>query len=435
MKWVDNIQRQWIMLWIVGPLGVRKSTVAQTVAEDCQRLDRLGGCFFFSRPSERDDAFRVLPSLAYQLAVRDPDYKNLVAHLLADDPTILEKNIQTQFKELIAEPFAQLKVQQPRRTQKPLLIILDGLDGCKGEEAQCGFIELISEYARSNPQSPLLCMIYSRPKSHLKKLLKKVDFTVLCAREELNVDDVQARRDVYRYLSAGLNKLCEEYPEMFGVDERGAWPSKDQLRRLADAASGLFIFAFIILGFVGDNKRRNPKAQLQICLRFLRNSHVPGAINPLHALDLLYHQIMFNLHPEVLPVIMQILGLMLLPHLVLMGRFDARTVANFLCLDQSTFYSALDHLHAVLDVPAPKGARDRPIRFFHASFGDFLRDSNRSGKLAFKEKLVQCNPVSQSIRRFNRNPSVDVVCKVRLRHWLEYSYQRILGCQHGFPPQ
>ncbi|KXN89316.1 hypothetical protein AN958_05814 [Leucoagaricus sp. SymC.cos] len=55
-----------------------------------------------------------------------------------------------------------------------------------------------------------------------------------------------------------------------------------------------------------------------------------------------------------------------------------QALCNFLHIDQSTFYGALRKLHSVINIPEPEDADKSPLRFFHASFQDFLADTNRS---------------------------------------------------------
>ncbi|KAF9446005.1 hypothetical protein P691DRAFT_230845 [Macrolepiota fuliginosa MF-IS2] len=136
------------MLWALGPPAVGKSAVAQTIAEEFEGNGRLGASFFFSRPNNLDDPDWVIPTLAYQLATKHPQYKHIITQRLADDPSILEKNRQTQFRKLIIEPFCILMAEHPHTVREPLLIILDGLDECKDKQAQCEFIELISTHVR-----------------------------------------------------------------------------------------------------------------------------------------------------------------------------------------------------------------------------------------------------------------------------------------------
>lgn len=400
--WLGDVKRHWNIIWIMGPAGVGKSAVAQTIAEHCRDTGQLGAAFFFSRSNNCDDPLRVIPTLSHQLAIHDPDYKTIVTEQLAADSTILEKNLRTQFKRLIVEPCTMLKARRPLIAYKPLLIILDGLDECNDEDAQREFIELISQHARLNRTSTFLWMICSRPESHLKNLLRRTDFKIPCIREELPIDDPIARQDVYCYLRSGFNDIRRQHPHLLNVGRAEVWPPEATLRQIALVVSGLFILASTILKFVGDKDRRNPQAQLDICLKFIGNWRLPGTVNPLHTLDLLYLQIMSTVHRDTLPTTMKILNFLIF----YLSGDDAVTlscanVAKFLGLDQEIFYSALDRLHSVLDVPPPEEATFRPLRLFHASFGEFLQDPERSGAFSLKGQKVRCDLAIRFIRWCN----------------------------------
>lgn len=121
---------------------------SQTIAEEFKTTGRLGAAFFFYRPNKRDDPGTVIPTLTYQLAIRHHEYKRIVTERLVDDPTILEKYHRTQFKELIIDPFHVIVTQHASTVPEPLLIILDRLDECDDEGAQCELTELISGHVR-----------------------------------------------------------------------------------------------------------------------------------------------------------------------------------------------------------------------------------------------------------------------------------------------
>lgn len=123
--WIVKPERHWRMLWVLGPAGVGKSAVAQTIAEETKAAGRLGASCFFSRLNDRNDPDRVIPTIAYQLAVKHPTYKKIISQRLADDSTILEKNRRVQFRELIIEPFQFIMTQHPSTVPEPLLIIFD----------------------------------------------------------------------------------------------------------------------------------------------------------------------------------------------------------------------------------------------------------------------------------------------------------------------
>lgn len=374
----------------MGPMGVGKSAIAQTIAETVS--GRLGAALFFSRPNNRDDPDGVIPTLAYQLADKFPKYKRIITERLADSPALLEKNFRTQFKELIIEPFQFLMNEDPELVQNPLLIILDGLDECKSKEAQCEFVELISDHARKVKDFPLLWMICSRPEWHLKKLLSQPDFPVSCQREEVSIDDDESLEDMKRFLKNEFRNIRQTYYDQ--LDE--GWPPEAHVRRISTRASGHFAFASTITKYIGDESQADPCGQLDRCIRFLDGIEIAGALHPFHALDLLYRQILSNGHKDTILITMRILGL----H-ILYSTWQPTTtysLANFLCLDQATFYRSLRHLHSVIEIPPPKKAHTHYLRFYHASFSDFLNDSRRSGPFAIDKPAVHYDVAAYALK-------------------------------------
>lgn len=388
-KWVADTNRHWKMLWVSGFAGVGKSAIAQTVAEEMQRLGRLGAVFFFSRSNGLGDPDRVIPTIAYQLAVLLPEYKRIITQRIADDPLILEKTMRFQFKALIVEPFQTLVAQNPRIIRDPLLVVVDGLDECDSMEAQCEFVELVNTHAQSDG-CPLLWMICSRPEWHLKSVFSDADFHITCGREEVSIDDSEAQQDVARILRAEFEKIRRKYSNQLSSD----WPPEAHLRRIAVAASGHLGFASFIVRFIGDQEYSDPSGQLDVCLKFLGGFGESISVNPLHALDLLFRQILSNVPTNILATTMRILGLMIFsPH----REFCAQNQANFLSIDQALFYRSLRQLHSVLDVPSSSEAYIFPTRVYHASFSDFLRDPRRSRKFAINESRVWYDVAVQSL--------------------------------------
>lgn len=125
---------------------------------------------------------------------------------------------------------------------------------------------------------------------------------------------------------------------------------------------------------------------------------MPGAVNPLHALDLLYKQIFFDILLDILTNTRRILSLCIYypDH-----SLPAHALANFLELEKSAFYGALRRLHSVLDIPEPTDAGELGIKFYHASFGDFLRNPSRSGSFSLGELRAQADAAVHSLRWYN----------------------------------
>lgn len=159
-------------------------------------------------------------------------------------------------------------------------------------------------------------------------------------------------------------------------------------------SSGLFAFASTVVKFVGDKYHDDPQGQLDICIRFLGGHEAPGAVNPLHALDLLYRQILSKVPNDILPTTMRILGLSVLYSDT---QLPAQYQANFL-LNRSIFYRSLQQLHSVIDIPPANDASHRSLHFYHTSFGDYLVDPRRSGTFSINRPVVYYDVAIHSLK-------------------------------------
>ncbi|EKM81429.1 hypothetical protein AGABI1DRAFT_36621, partial [Agaricus bisporus var. burnettii JB137-S8] len=371
MRWLSKEYDDWKMLWVRGSAGTGKSAVAQSFADSCEEEGLLGASYFFSRTAGRDKLETVVPTLAYQLARSVPEYHSLIEHHLAKDQILLRNSPPVQFRKLIIEPFAILQRERPR---KPIVVILDGLDECRGEKAQREILELITNAIRTNPDLPLRWLIFSRPEAHLKNVFSR---TSECGREELIID-TECRENVERYVKDRLVEIKATYNDMIPAD----WPPPDKLRELLDAVSGLFIFASTCLNYIDDPEEADPISQLDSLLSFLRRSQGVVSRNPLAALDLLYSRILQDIPPTVFETTRKILAYMC--HRSKLDPYDklnsAQVLSNFLRLDQHVFYKATRGLYSAMSVPEPGDATETQLQFYHASFQDFLLDPHRSGK-------------------------------------------------------
>jgi hypothetical protein len=387
MQWLSNEHGERAMLWVRGSAGTGKSAVAQSFGDSCGEKRQHGASYFFSRTAGRNRLETVVPTIVFQLATTVPEYRSLIGHQLAENPLLLRQSPPVQFRDLIVEPFATLQRQHPR---EPIVIILDGLDECEGEDAQREILEMITNAVRSNPDLPLRWLIFSRPEAHLKNAFSR---NKTCGREEL-VIDAECRQDVERYVKDRLVVIKNTYNDVTPAD----WPPQNKLQELLDAVSGLFIFASTCLNCIGDSDEADPPSQLDSLLTFIRRCHGVVSRNPLAALDLLYSRIL-----EKIPYIVYETTKQILAYMCHRNKLDKKTwlgsaqaLSNFLRLDQHVFYKATRGLHSVMAMPDPEDAANSKLRFYHASFQDFLLDPNRSGKFVISEQDALDNIVQSS---------------------------------------
>jgi hypothetical protein len=355
--WFHTLSREERILWIHGPAGVGKSAIMQTLADNEVESPNsiLGSTIFISRPKRLDDSLRFFTTIAFQLAVRFPAYRQYVVNTLTHDPRIVTKKVAEQFKWFIVKPFAEEKVLQGLRDT--VLIIIDGLDECDGTKAQRELISLIGSSAIEHPDSPLIWAIASRPEPQIKDA-----FSLLRRDPSLfweigvRVDSKQARIDVERFLRAKFDEVVQRYPSSFSPPGT-RWPPETEFLKVATAASGHFGFATVVMNFILDDEYGNPASQLKTVLNVIAKTPLSETeSNPLAPLDNMYTEILSAVPPNVLPTTMSLLAwsfgnrFMFLngshPDLTLLS------ICNWWGISQADFYGALQKLHSVLYIPS-----------------------------------------------------------------------------------
>lgn len=277
-----------------------------------------------------------------------------------------------QFNKLITEPFASREIC----AGQTLSIFLDGLDECQGEAAQREIVDLINAFVRQYPAAPLAWIVSSRPEPHLQVVFSPGNIESSCSKEYIPVDSEQACRDVECYLRTEFENIRHHYP--YHISSTFEWPTETQFLKLASAASGLFVFAAVLVRFIKNPDLGDPVGQLDLVLAMLDKLNLTAmSENPLAALDMLYSQILSPIPSSMLGVTKRILG-----HVLLQLRdrksYNFIHTCNLLSLRQHIAYGALQKLHSVVQVPSPESAVSIGLRFYHASFADYLLDPSRS---------------------------------------------------------
>jgi hypothetical protein len=407
-SWIKDPRREKNLLWVRGAAGVGKSAIVQTVLESLPE-ELLGGSVFFSRPRGRNSPIRLFPSIAYQLAVRDISYRDYLTELMLRDPLSLRKSMKKQFRILFEEPFVDRKL---REGQNILVIAVDGLDECGGdsnqgiadkitsrgrssEYAQCEIVQLISSFVLQHPSISLIWIIASRPEKYLQVTFDAENISPSFLEENIPVDSTEACKDVEVYLNSEFTRIREIYPDLMTTSP---WPSTKDFSLITNKASGLFIFAEVLIRFVEDP---NPIRQLRDVLATI--SKVPttkSRENPLAALDAMYAEIVSRVPPDLLEPAKRIIGNIAL----LDDNSVKRSIAclclicNVLDIPKDIALTALRPLHSVLYFPAVHDVGTTRPRFYHASFRDFLEDESRSHELSVKKYEV-CDEIFEGLSK------------------------------------
>ncbi|KAF8870681.1 hypothetical protein BD779DRAFT_1680911 [Infundibulicybe gibba] len=359
------------LLWLNGPVGAGKSTIAYTVAEQCRLDGTLGATYFFTKGSTSGlgrGSPPLFPTLAYQLMLKFPD---LVEHLwtaIYADRTIFKRSLSLQFDQLVVQPLLEhAKTSQPTSA----VVIIDGLDECDGDSIQREIVQLILGLKRQSLS--LLFLISSRPEPVIRRAFESSPHPPLTCLPL--VRSLEADNDIRCFLRNEFERI---YREVEVHAPRGAsqlpWPSTDAIEMLVDKSSGHFIYAATVIRSTQEDYS-NPMNRLDAILKIPSKFTSSSAAKDIFAcsaafqeLDGLYLHILrkYQNRAELVNVLRAIMHL---DDDALAGNIE--TIFD---LRPGSVRIMLAGLHSIVDIPAG----DKPLRFLHASFNDFLDDPERS---------------------------------------------------------
>ncbi|KAJ7615493.1 hypothetical protein FB45DRAFT_244393 [Roridomyces roridus] len=365
-KWSFEQPSDSPILWLHGCAGIGKSAIAQQFAASCHDGGKLGGSFFFKRGSVSRCTWRnLLPTLAYQLAVAFPQLGPGIQRAVETDKLVLGKAIYHQLEKLLVQPFRN----GPPLTSRPILVI-DGLDECEDRSAQTALIRALIDILRSG-DAPLHILICSRSEAHLREVLEASENSDLCQCLEIRPDDT-AYTDIRRYLTEEFSQIYRKHTSR-GILLDDGWPGRETIEQLVKKSSGTFIYASTVLRYV-DDEYSHPAGQLDALL-----SLDPRSLTPL---DDLYTEILSTIPNK--PTLLRVL------HAIVETRCcDPEHIDIVLQTRRGTSRALLRGLHAVVLVhPARILGYPKAVELLHASFGDFLVDSQRSSSFCVSSEVL-----------------------------------------------
>ncbi|KAJ3561563.1 hypothetical protein NP233_g10117 [Leucocoprinus birnbaumii] len=356
-----------------GRLGLGKTAVAQSSAEALKLLDKLLATLFFSRSStDRDDPRRAIPSLVYQITTHCAQFANIIDERLRKDRSLTTKALSTQFDELLVNPLSQLDAAT-RTSLKGGVIIIDGLDECRGTAEQCEIIRIIAASAR-NGTTPFRWFITSRPEDPIIRTMNTPSVSSVVHSFELPVSR-EIDHEILLYLVSEFKKIRESH----GLPE--AWPSEEVLALLVERGAGLWIYVSTIVRFVNDENSLGPEDQLDIVLRFIGDvSKKVGPNNPLAEMDFFYAMIMQRVPSDMLEILRRIVLICSMSKWV-------RIPGAVLGLSERQLRRYCVFIQSVMEL---KGATmaDLELNFYHTSFDDYLMDRKRSGAMCVSGEFL-----------------------------------------------
>lgn len=344
-------RREQTNVWLSGLAGVGKTSIAFTLAEELKKASRLAATFFFSHKHAQVPG-RIIPTIAYQLALTFPRIRGDIAQAIEKDEILLspEKSRVDQMRELVINPLRVLRFRQ----EMPYAIIIDALDECFSSEEAARLAMLFTE-TLAGPDLPIIHLVFtSRPDGHIRAAMPP-DVRQI----SLTNRDADTAQDVRFYLRESLDNIRTSRSAIFGRPPI-PWPTEAEFETLAFKAGGLFIYAAMVVNFLSP-VGQYPQQRLDL---LLSETSTVGA-----DIDQFYRQIIAtsenpSLHCRMLASIIRLVQPLPLSDLQELFHADKESLAVM-----------LEAFSPVILNP-PDGLGN--VEIYHASLNDFMKDPHRS---------------------------------------------------------
>jgi hypothetical protein len=359
-NWAETPSPGLSIFWLAGMAGTGKSTIAKTACERFFKNGMLGATFFVSRQeTERRDPHRVLRSIAYQLALKDPAAFREVYQRVTAEHGISARPMKEQIQKILVAPLASAVASMP----KDIVVVIDALDECdKLNGVASG--DLLPLLASELASFSIKLLVTSRNEHKFEVMREKLKPASLMLQD---IEEVLVESDVQRYIESELSRIAEAH----NISDP-AWPFAADVQTLVKNTGPLFIYASTLLTYIG-NEWHEPVERLRQLIHARRTSSgTLGAVDDLYTLildqttrgddgredterreriQLLLSTIIVAMEP--------------LPVTVIAGMFPFPVSSKIIQKD-------IDSLKSILVGPAHQSST--PVRVLHASLPDFLQE-------------------------------------------------------------
>ncbi|KAJ7606379.1 hypothetical protein B0H17DRAFT_1119642 [Mycena rosella] len=358
LAWTTNVLHGPRLLWVHGDPGSGKSAVSQTVAEYCAQSGQLGATFFFSHGrGDLSDGMLLFPTLAYKLAGAIPEIRAPLSRAIQNDSSILTQSLEVQVQKLIVEPF--MAVPPP---PMPILIVIDGLDACVGDEMQHRILMLLAQLIMVH-RLPLCFFVTSRLHPYLQATFDTPILRKLSNRIPLDV--FASDTDVRNFLRSEFTNIRHAHAHtMAGIPD--PWPSEDVINLLVQKSGGHFLYPATVIKYVDDKSGLPAERLVEVVVSAASDS----ALSPT---DQLYHHILSSGADP--PALLRVLG----PIVALYTPLPPKELEVLVGLGRGDVCTTLREMHALVDVPGPTASPPADtVRIPQPSVSEFLGDIHRS---------------------------------------------------------
>ncbi|KAF8649186.1 hypothetical protein AX16_005984 [Volvariella volvacea WC 439] len=305
-------------------------------------------------------------TIVYRIFVVMPEVRKLIREIITRDPSILDANIEHQWKILIIEPLCM--ILHPKTITRRSLIVIDGLDECEPYPSQQSLLHLLVKFHEHGLNHRFAFLVCSRPEARIQLGMDKLaSESPTHFRASLMLSETEESiQDMRLIITSRFDSIRRDRHSVIGSRQ---WPPDGSIERIITLAHGQFIYALTILRWL-DDEEGDPVDRLDSIFG-TSSDEKAEAFAPL---DLLYNLVLASACSKKA-------GGLVLPCLLLIAGNkdyqvrDLRRLGELLETKPSNLRIALQPLHSILRVPI---SDDQDIEIYHTSVVEYLCDPSRS---------------------------------------------------------
>ncbi|KAG6815424.1 hypothetical protein H0H87_002028 [Tephrocybe sp. NHM501043] len=263
-------------LWLSGDPGCGKSAVTASLVRQSKVEGILWAQYFISRNNiATTNPNTYFPTIARQLSERSVDVERKIHDQLRANDTLLDGLSAEQASGLFIN---SVRVASRLDTQKPVLIVIDGLDETDAAHLEAIAV-ILADLFRTLPDCPNVKVFISSRTEHEihNPFVKNMVGNVHVKHIHLHTGHPSCLQDVAFYLRTRLGHIVQKHELDWTV-----WPGEERLDMLANNASGLFIWAATAVKFLEEQIMIWGQERLELLLDDLTSKGMAG-INALYA--------------------------------------------------------------------------------------------------------------------------------------------------------
>jgi len=389
MDWANDRDGESI-LWVSGPAGTGKSTIARTMTYSFGVHGRLAATYFFKRgEQERNDSSRLFPTIASQLMARVPQFKTHVRNSMEsrslDGKSVEIMPLGSQVEALLSAPLGKM---DPGESDVTRVIVVDALDECTQQKDVHQILHLLSSL-KTSETVPLRVLLTSRPTRAIERSFNSLQREKTAFRR-LDVIDKEFEKENTSDVTLFLQDSFERIKENNELIDK-SWPAAEEMAHVISLATiprPLFIYAQTVCLFI-DNGTGNPVTRLS---ELLEKSGSAGTQSH-EQLDTMYNTVLeevwFGADGETSSALVvkegQVLMDMLRSVVLLATPLPKTSLTDLLGIGRHQLL-LLENLKPVLKIPSDDST---PVELIHKSFSDFLLVEEGAGMDNHKFRVLR----------------------------------------------